>query len=196
MCNDMAYLVYVWPGLQRYRSDEESQIAVPQVHHTACQSLHGPLQTHNKHKRDNCRSETEVVRTYGEKDWSRWSNENMEDESGWTPKDRNTKTEVEGCYIQKYIKEKCVQREKMHKTEEHGEWKLDAPTPNREKGKVEVTDRWCGVPGLVPRPMRDCSLEASTGETQCVPAIAPDPSQLAVASGRSLFPATGGATCQ
>ena len=59
-----------------------------------------------------------------------------------------------------------------------------------------LTDRWCGVPGLDPRPTRDCTLEASPGETQCVPAIAPDPLLPAGASGHRLFPATGGATCQ
>ena len=32
------------------------------------------------------------------KDRGRCSNENMEDESEWTPRNRMTKTEVEKCY--------------------------------------------------------------------------------------------------
>ena len=40
--------------------------------------------------------------------------------------------------IRKYTKEQEY-REKKHKTEEHGEWKLDAQTPNREKAEEEPT---------------------------------------------------------
>ena len=61
---------------------------------------------------------------------------------------------------------------------------------------MTLTDRWCGVPGLAPRPTRDCNLAASPGGTRCVPGNAPGPSLPAGASGRHLFPATGGTTCQ
>ena len=44
---------------------------------------------------DQMRSDTEMVRQCGEKDWRRCSNKNMEDVSGWTPKYGTTGTEVE-----------------------------------------------------------------------------------------------------
>ena len=62
------------------------------------------------HNLENNRSETEMVRPCGEKDWRRCSNENMEDGSRWTSKEGRPKRR----------------------------WS-DAPTPNRENVKQEVS---------------------------------------------------------
>ena len=57
------------------------------------------------------RSDTEMVRPCGEKDWRRCSNDNMEDGSGWTSKYVGTPKRRWG----------------------------DAPTPNRENVEQEVS---------------------------------------------------------
>ena len=59
-----------------------------------------------------------MVRSCGEKDRARCSDENMEDGSGWTPKGRKTITEVQRCYTKKY--EGKGGTEKKHTSGEHG----------------------------------------------------------------------------
>ena len=46
----------------------------------------------------------------GEKDRGRCSNENMEDGSEWTRKDRKTKTDLERCYMKGYEVERSTER--------------------------------------------------------------------------------------
>ena len=47
---------------------------------------------------------------FGEKDRRRCSNENMDDGSGWTPKDRKPETEVELCYKNRHEEETSKDR--------------------------------------------------------------------------------------
>ena len=64
------------------------------------------------------------------------SNENMEDGSWWTPKDRKIETEVKRCYTKRH---KRVHTK--HKTGEDIERNLDAPTQNREKAEKEEDNK-------------------------------------------------------
>ena len=56
----------------------------------------------------------------------------MEDGSTYTLKHSKIKTEVERCYATK-TRKRGGYSEKENKTGEHGQWKLDSSTPNREE---------------------------------------------------------------
>ena len=51
-----------------------------------------------------------MVRGFRKKDRRRYCNENMEDGSGWTPKDKKNKTELERCYAKRYEGETSTER--------------------------------------------------------------------------------------
>ena len=73
-----------------------------------------------KHKWENKRSETEMVTPCVKKDWKRCSNENMDNGSGMTHKDRKTEAEWVSDVIKKDLKEKWVKIED-EQTGEHGD---------------------------------------------------------------------------
>ena len=76
-----------------------------------------------------------MVRTCGEIDRGRCSNETMEAQSEGTPKDR-TKTEVTWLY--RKTRRRQEYRGWKHKTGERRELKLDVLTLNRDKAEEEA----------------------------------------------------------
>ena len=77
-----------------------------------------------------------MVRTRREKDKGRCNDENMEDGSGWTPKDTKTQTEVKRCHTKRY------EREKKHKNMENRNSITDPQIGKRARKKNRKPWLW------------------------------------------------------